>query len=60
MPGPVALQLEYSLVERSIEREHVPAARECGLGIMPWSPLAGGFLTGKYRPEGQGADGRAG
>lgn len=48
IPGPVALQLEYSLVERSIEREHVPAALECGLGIMPWSPLAGGFLTGKY------------
>ena len=46
--GPIALQVEYSLVERSIEREHVPAARECGLGIMPWSPLAGGFLTGKY------------
>ncbi len=50
-PGPIALQLEYSLVERSIEREHVPAARECGLGILPWSPLAGGFLTGKYSPE---------
>ncbi len=58
VPGPIALQLEYSLVERSIEREHVPAARECGLGIMPWSPLAGGFLSGKYRPEGQGADGQ--
>lgn len=50
IPGPIALQLEYSLVERSIEREHVPAARECGLGILPWSPLAGGFLTGKYTP----------
>jgi aryl-alcohol dehydrogenase-like predicted oxidoreductase len=50
-PGPIAMQLEYSLVERSIEREHVPAALECGLGVMPWSPLAGGFLTGKYTPE---------
>ena len=37
VPGPIALQLEYSLVERSIEREHVAAARECGLGITPWS-----------------------
>ena len=48
IPGPVALQLEYSLVERSIEREHLPAARELGLGVTPWSPLAGGFLAGKY------------
>ncbi|GAA5115801.1 aldo/keto reductase [Pseudonocardia adelaidensis] len=43
-----ALQLEYSLVERSIEREHVPAALDLGMGIVPWSPLAHGFLTGKY------------
>ena len=49
VPGPVALQMEYSLAERGIEREHLPAAREFGLGILPWSPLAGGFLTGKYR-----------
>jgi aryl-alcohol dehydrogenase-like predicted oxidoreductase len=48
VPGPIALQMEYSLVERMIEREHLPAARECGLGMMPWSPLAGGFLAGKY------------
>ncbi len=38
VPGPIAMQLEYSLVERGIEREHVPAARECGLGIAPWRP----------------------
>lgn len=44
----IALQLEYSLVERNIEREHVPAARELGIGICPWSPLASGFLSGKY------------
>ena len=44
-----ALQLEYSLVERNIEREHIPAAMELGLGICPWSPLASGFLSGKYR-----------
>ena len=48
VPGPIALQPEYSLTERSIEREHVPAARALGLGVVPWSPLAGGFLDGKY------------
>jgi len=53
----VALQLEYSLVERNIEREHVPLARELGLGIVPWSPLAGGFLSGKYRRGNEGASG---
>ncbi len=58
IPGPIAMQLEYSLVERSIEREHVPVARECGLGITPWSPLAGGFLAGKYRREDAGAAGK--
>jgi len=47
-----ALQLEYSLVERSIEREHIPAARELGMGLCPWSPLASGFLTGKYERAG--------
>lgn len=55
--GLIALQLEYSLVERNIEREHVPAARELGLGICPWSPLASGFLTGKYKRDGNTADG---
>ena len=45
----IALQLEYSLVERSIEREHVALARELGLGICPWSPLASGLLAGKYK-----------
>src|SRR5581483_3383352 len=53
----VALQLEYSLVERSIEREHVPAALELGLGVCPWSPLASGLLTGKYTREGVRAAG---
>jgi aryl-alcohol dehydrogenase-like predicted oxidoreductase len=47
-----ALQLEYSLTERNIEREHIPAAQELGIGICPWSPLAGGFLTGKYQRQG--------
>ncbi len=56
VPGPVALQLPYSLVERTIEHEHVPAALALGMGITPWSPLAAGFLTGKYsRGSGDGA-----
>lgn len=45
----VSLQAQYSLVVRTLEREHVPLCRESGMGILPWSPLAGGFLTGKYR-----------
>jgi aryl-alcohol dehydrogenase-like predicted oxidoreductase len=49
---PITLQLEYSFVERAIEREHIPAAQEFGLGICPWGPLAGGFLSGKYKREG--------
>ena len=49
VPGPIAIQLEYSLVARDVEGEHFPAAREGGLAVMPWSPLAGGFLSGKYQ-----------
>lgn len=49
LPAPIGLQHQYSLIDRSIEREHVPAAREFGLGVQPWSPLGGGFLAGKYR-----------
>jgi aryl-alcohol dehydrogenase-like predicted oxidoreductase len=44
----VTLQAQYSLLVRDLEREHVPLCRETGLGILPWSPLAGGFLTGKF------------
>lgn len=47
-----ALQLEYSLLERTIEREHVPMARSLGMAITPWSPLASGLLSGKYSKEG--------
>jgi aryl-alcohol dehydrogenase-like predicted oxidoreductase len=47
----IALQLEYSLLERTIEGELVPAAAELGLGITPWSPLRSGMLTGKYTRE---------
>lgn len=53
----IALQLEYSLAQRNIEREHIPAAQELGLAVCPWSPLASGFLTGKYRREGSGTSG---
>jgi aryl-alcohol dehydrogenase-like predicted oxidoreductase len=48
LPAPVALQYFYSLVNRDIEDEHVPLAAEFGMGILPWSPLAYGLLTGKY------------
>jgi aryl-alcohol dehydrogenase-like predicted oxidoreductase len=44
----VALQVEYSLVQRTVERDLLPMARELGLGVTPWSPLASGVLTGKY------------
>ena len=47
-PGPIALQYFYSLANRDIEDEHVPLAAAFGMGIMPWSPLAYGLLTGKY------------
>ena len=47
-PRPIGLQYFYSLVNRDIEDEHVPLAAASGLGIVPWSPLAYGLLTGKY------------
>ena len=52
VPGGVPLastQVEYSLLSRQIEGEVLPAAQACGLGVLPYSPLAGGVLTGKYR-----------
>jgi aryl-alcohol dehydrogenase-like predicted oxidoreductase len=54
----VATQMEYSLLQRGIEREVVPACLDLGLGILPWSPLGRGVLTGKYR-GGTPADSRA-
>jgi aryl-alcohol dehydrogenase-like predicted oxidoreductase len=51
-------QMEYSLLERGVEREVVPAALDAGLGLLPWSPLGRGVLTGKYR-QGRPADSRA-
>ncbi|HET6987158.1 MAG TPA: aldo/keto reductase [Kribbella sp.] len=57
----VNLQLPYSLVERTIETEHVPVGQQLGLGVTAWSPLGSGFLTGKYRRNdaaGVAGDGR--
>ena len=54
----VANQVRYSLLDRGVEREVVPAALELGVGIFPWSPLGGGVLTGKYR-AGVPSDSRA-
>ena len=48
---PATLQLEYSLVARNLEREHLPLAQELGISITPWSPLGSGLLTGKFRRE---------
>ncbi|HRK45811.1 MAG TPA: aldo/keto reductase, partial [Nocardioides sp.] len=53
----VSTQVEYSLLNRGIEHEILPAAQELGLGILPWSPLGRGVLTGKYR-SGTPADSR--
>ncbi|MDO7866862.1 aldo/keto reductase [Nocardioides jiangxiensis] len=61
VPGRATLastQVEYSLLNRSIEAEVVPATQALGLGILPWSPLGRGVLTGKYR-TGTPADSRA-
>lgn len=58
VPGPIAMQVEYSLVARDVEGEHFPAARDGGMGVVPWSPLAGGFLTGKYKRKDTSGTGR--
>ncbi|MGH4025411.1 MAG: aldo/keto reductase [Pseudonocardiaceae bacterium] len=54
----VSTQVEYSLLERGVEREVLPAAGYHGLGLLPWAPLARGVLTGKYR-NGTPSDSRA-
>jgi len=54
----IALQIEYSLVERTVEGELLPMASELGLGVTPWSPLKGGILTGKYTRDGDTGGGR--
>jgi len=50
----VALQIEYSLLQRTVEGELVPMAQELGIGITPWGPLRGGALSGKYRRADKG------
>ena len=54
----VGLQIEYSLIERTVERELLPMAEAMGLGVTAWSPLAGGILTGKYAGGKADADAR--
>src|SRR5262252_6615445 len=49
--APITLQPQYSLLAREIEWEIVPAALDAGLGLLPWSPLGGGWLSGKYRRD---------
>lgn len=56
----IALQIEYSLIERTVENELIPMARAMGMGVTPWSPLKGGILTGKYRRDGVPEEGRYG
>lgn len=51
MDAPVTLQPQYSLLSREIEFEIVPAALDASIGLLPWGPLAGGWLTGKYRRD---------
>jgi aryl-alcohol dehydrogenase-like predicted oxidoreductase len=48
---PATLQPQYNLLARDIEAEIVPACLDAGMGLLPWSPLAGGWLTGKYRRD---------
>jgi aryl-alcohol dehydrogenase-like predicted oxidoreductase len=50
----IGLQIEYSLLQRTVEQELVPMAREFGLGITPWSPLKSGVLSGKYTRQNAG------
>src|ERR1700730_18487814 len=52
------LQVEYSLIERAVERELVPMAKALNLGFTAWSPLARGMLTGKYHGHGSPGQGR--
>jgi aryl-alcohol dehydrogenase-like predicted oxidoreductase len=54
----VGLQIEYSLIERTVERELIPMARAMNIGVTAWSPLAGGILTGKYHGQGSSESGR--
>jgi aryl-alcohol dehydrogenase-like predicted oxidoreductase len=52
-----SIQAYYSIAGRELEREIVPLANDQHLAILPWSPLAGGLLSGKFKPDGQGPQG---
>jgi aryl-alcohol dehydrogenase-like predicted oxidoreductase len=54
----VGLQIEYSLIERTVERELIPMAKALNIGVTAWSPLASGVLTGKYHGHGTAEQGR--
>ncbi len=54
----IAMQIEYSLMERTVERELIPVAKALNIGVTAWSPLAGGILTGKYHGHGSSEPGR--
>jgi aryl-alcohol dehydrogenase-like predicted oxidoreductase len=56
----VGLQIEYSLIERTVERELIPMAQALNIGVTAWSPLANGVLTGKYHGHGSSEPGRMG
>jgi aryl-alcohol dehydrogenase-like predicted oxidoreductase len=50
------MQIEYSLIERTVERELIPLAKALNIGVTAWSPLAGGILSGKYHGKGSSGD----
>jgi aryl-alcohol dehydrogenase-like predicted oxidoreductase len=52
----IALQIEYSLIERTVERELIPMAKALNIGVTAWSPLSGGVLTGKYHGQGSAGE----
>jgi aryl-alcohol dehydrogenase-like predicted oxidoreductase len=60
LPQPIGLQYSYSLIDRGVELDVVPAGRALGMGLVPWGPLAFGMLTGKYRRDKLADAGRAG
>ncbi|HBK46295.1 MAG TPA: aldo/keto reductase [Xanthomonadaceae bacterium] len=59
LPVPVGLQYQYSLIERGVELDILPAGNALGLGLVPWSPLGGGLLSGKYGRDMLAQAGRA-
>jgi aryl-alcohol dehydrogenase-like predicted oxidoreductase len=56
----IGLQIEYSLIERTVERELIPMAKALNVGVTAWSPLSNGVLTGKYHGQASGESGGAG